>query len=269
MKQVQIIRREAKSHLPVPVRANSVKTLASIFSEKGPLKGVDGEEEERLLSQLLQKNPKEPDFHKSCREYWIDLRVKVYSEGKVLNISKDEKGNPLNIEDYLIYKWAKRHKLVANDKEEMERDSLKQFYIRDPEIEEKRQNKTVKTKRDAYKEFTKIAEKPDKMKMLIQVLSDADVDSMSPTQIENYIEELIEDNPSRFVKVVTDKSLEMKAFLVKLISANIIRKIGNSIYFGEEKLGDTMDDTVTYLNDKKNSETYLMLKEKLKAEDVN
>lgn len=263
IKEVQIIRREVKSHLPVPVISSSIKILASVFDGQGPLRGVTGDEETRLMSTLLGMDPADRDFHAKVREFWIDLRVKVPVDGVPLKIGLREDGTPYNVKDYLIYKWALKHKRVAHTKAEMDNNSQKLFYIHDPEVETKQQNMEVKMRKTAYMEFSKLDRKIDKMKMLLKVLDDVNVDNMTDVDIENRLEDVLNKDPKAFVDKATDKHLETEAFIVDLISKNILRKIGNSIYYIEEKLGGDMEETILYLADNKNSEMLMILKEKL------
>lgn len=265
MREVQIRRREAKSHLPAEVVANSIKVLGSHFVGNAPLKGLHTKEEQQILANHLDMDVDSKEFSKKSREFWIDLRVRVPSEGVVLNITQRSDGTPMNAMDYMIYKWAQRHKLVAKTKDELLSNSAKQFYIYDPEVESKRQNTKVKEKRAAYKEFIKITDSTDsvnKLKMILKVISDVDVNQMSDVQIENYCETLIEDKPNSFTAVATDKKLEVKAFIASLISNEVLNKYGNTIYFIEQKLGDTIDEAVLFLEDKKNSEILITLKAK-------
>ena len=263
MKEVQIRRRETKSHLPVPVVANSIKILSSIFDGGGPLRGVTGEKEKELLSKYLGIDKNDPILPEEIRRFWIDIRVKVPSEGVVLNITTNDDGYPVNIYDYLIYSWAKKHKFVANNKSEMDNDGNKRFYIHDPDVESLSDNAKVRIKRAAYQEFTKVVDNRDKMDMIVKILDDVDPESMTDTQLENHMETIVLKDPQKFVAVATDKNLELKALVSDLISKNILRKIGNSIFFIEEKLGDGIDDAVVYLKDKKNSEMLMVLKAKL------
>jgi len=263
MKEVQIRRRETKSHLPPPVVANATKVLSSIYSGQGPLKGVDGEKEKELLAEHLGISPEEDDFHKRCRAFWADLRVEVPSDGKVLTIETREDGTPVDIYDYLVYKWAKKHKYVADTREDMLDDSTKQYYIYDPEGEMRNQNKVVGYKKQAYKELIKMSDDEDKIDMMITVLTDSDPDQMNKTQKENYLDQLIEDDPKEFVRVATDKSLEIKSAISEMVSLNILRKMGNQYWFHDEKIGDTLEEAVLFFKDKKNAETINILKAKL------
>lgn len=263
MEEVQIRRRETKSHLPPPVVSNAKKMLSSIYSGQGPLRGVKGEQEKKLLSEYLGVDQDDRDFSKICRNFWADLRVEIPSDGKVLNITKGEDGRPANIYHYLIYEWAKKHKQVAKDREAMLDDSQKQYYIYNPEVEMKKQNSTVKMKKLAYKEFIKMQDDEDKIDTVITVLTDSDVDQLSLTQKENYLDQLIESSPEQFVAVATDKDLEIKSLISQMVSMDIIRKIGNQHWFVDQKLGDTLEETVLFFKDKKQSETVNILKAKL------
>lgn len=262
MREIQIIRRETKSHLPPPVVSNTKKILASIYTGQGPLKGLEGDEEKRILGDYLGIDPEDRDFSKICREFWADLRVPIPSEGRVLNITVID-GEPVNKYDYIIYKWATKHKLVASSKEEMLDTPHKQFYIYDPEKEVIKENKRVQFKKDAYKEFIKISDNEDKIDHLIRLLSDLDPSQMNIAQKQNYLDGLIEDDPERFVVTAKDKDLEIKAEIAEMVSLNILRKIGNQIWFIEEKFGDTLEDAVLYYKDKKNSEKVTLVKAKL------
>ena len=49
-----------------------------------------------------------------------------------------------------------------------------------------------------------------------------------------------------------------------MVSAGVLRKIGIRLFFIDETLGDTTEDTVIYLKDKKNSGKLTLLRAKLK-----
>ena len=49
-----------------------------------------------------------------------------------------------------------------------------------------------------------------------------------------------------------------------MVEFGVLRKIGNQLIFIDEVLGDTMDDTIVYLKNKKNSGTLTILRAKLK-----
>ena len=61
-----------------------------------------------------------------------------------------------------------------------------------------------------------------------------------------------------------DKNLEVKAEIEEMVSVGVLRKIGNQIIFIDEVLGETMEDTVIFLKNKKNSGKLTTLRAKLK-----
>jgi lipopolysaccharide export LptBFGC system permease protein LptF len=87
---------------------------------------------------------------------------------------------------------------------------------------------------------------------------------MTVEQIENSLYELKNANPKKFVRIATDKNLELKAEIEEMVTAGVLRKIGNQIIFIDETLGDTTQDTVVFLKDKKNSGKLTLLRAKLK-----
>lgn len=263
VREVQIRRRETKNHLPAPVISESKKYLASIYSGQGPLRGLSGEEEKEILSSYLGIDREDKDLTRIIRDFWADLRVEIPMEGKALNITTDEKGTPYEPYDYVIYQFAKKHPHVGADEEDMLNDSKKMFYIYDPEVAVSKTNEKVAFKKKAYAELIKIGEDQDKLDRLIRLLTESEPENMSLKLKQNYLDQVIEDNPKRFFIVATDKNLETKAILSEMVSHGVINKIGNQYYFIDEKLGDDVDEAVLFFNDKKRSEQVTRMKAKL------
>lgn len=269
VREIQLRRRETKSYLPAPIIGDSKKYLSSIYSGQGPLRGVSGEEEKRLLSSYLGMDAEERNFGKVCREFWADLRVEIPSDGKTLNISTDKNGNPVNTLDYLIFKFAEVHPYVAENRNAMLDNSKKMFYIYDPEEEVKNQNRTVTFKKKAYAELIKMGEDEEKIDRMVRLLTESDPHQMSIAQKQNYLDQLIEENPQRFVVYATDKDLEIKSIISEMVSESIITKMGNQYWFIDEKIGDTLEDAVRFFKDKKRSEDVNRMKAKLQEKRNN
>ena len=71
-------------------------------------------------------------------------------------------------------------------------------------------------------------------------------------------------DPKKFLRIATDKNLELKAEIGEMVSAGVLRKIGNQVIFIDEVVGDTTDNAVVYLKDKKNSGQLTVMRAKLK-----
>ena len=107
--------------------------------------------------------------------------------------------------------------------------------------------------KDADKEFIKASSNIKTMKRILRLMSNTNPDRMTEDQIENALYEIKNSSPKKFTRIATDKNLELKSEVEEMVSAGVLRKIGNQIIFIDEVLGDTTDDAVVHLKDKKNS----------------
>jgi hypothetical protein len=138
------------------------------------------------------------------------------------------------------------------------------FYIHDISRDIKKRNVEIQKRKDADKEFIKISASIDSMKRVMRVLSDSNPDRMSEEQLENALYEIKNTNPMKFVKVCRNSNLTVLAEIRQLISAGVLRKIGNQVIFIDEVIGENNEDAVVYLKDKKNSGQLTIMRAKLK-----
>ena len=267
-KKVYLRREDTDSFLPKEVRAEAVSKLSSVFVNRQPLKGFDLEDEKKYLNGILDVDPANHDWPKHAKLFWAELTIPVGFEGVELEIGKDDKGNPLQIMDWIKYNFAIRHPHTALTKDEMETNYRKRFYIQDPSKDDLKRNVKIQSKKDADREFIKISSDKKKMTWVLRLMSDINPDILSREQIENSLYDLKEGNPKKFLRIATDKHLSMKAEIEEMVSAGVLRKIGNQIIFIDEILGDTMDNAIVHLKDKKNSAKLTILRAKLKEMEV-
>lgn len=265
--EVQIIRREEISHLPTKVMNESKITIGSHFEPngRGPLRGLSREEEDKYLPRILGADPKEPTYRQKVQEFWATMSIPVPVGGAVLDITVDEQGEPYNLEDWIRYKWAQKHRYVASNKLEMDKDPRKKFYIRDPEEDTRRKNASIQVQKQADIEFIKASQDPEKGRRIIRIMNNViNPDVLSDSQVENELFELKNNEPARFLTVAKDKKLDTKAEIQSLVTAQILRKVGQQIIYIDQVIGDTMDDAVAWYTNPKNSTIVTDLKAKLK-----
>jgi hypothetical protein len=267
-KKIYIRRKEIDNFLPEEVRAEAIMKLSSVFVNRQPLKGFDLEDEKKYLNGLLDVDSANQSWPAHAKKFWADMTIKVGFEGVELEIGKDDNGNPLQIMDWIQYNFALRHPHVALTKEEMDKSYQKRFYIQDMSKDVLRKNSQIQSKKDADKEFIKISNDRKAMTWVFRLMSTANPDILSREQIENSLYDLKEKQPKKFLRIATDKHLSMKSEIEEMVSAGVLRKIGNQIIFIDEVLGDTLDDTVIHLKDKKNSGKLTILRAKLKEVTV-
>lgn len=254
MRKIYIRRKEVLNHLPKEVRASAKISIGSIYVDRQPLKGVEGEEANKLMSKILDVPPGHSDWPKQEKEFWASMTVKVPFEGVELNITTDEDGNPENIMDYITYKWCMKHRQVAESKEDMDANGEKRFYIYDPDKDLLKKNAEIKLKKEADKEFIKISSDLDKMRRLLRVLSKGSrPEKLTDMEVENQLYNIKNEKPAAFLKHSTDKHLDVRAELEEMIEIGVLRTIGNQIIYGDETIGENITDAIVYFNNKKNS----------------
>ena len=263
-KKIYLRRQDLGGHLPKQVRAEATMKLSSVFVNRQPLKGFSPEEEKKYMQGILDVSPDHVDWPKHSKQFWAELTIPVGFTGVELEIGKNEDGSPLSIMDYIKYNFALKHPHVAMTKAEMESDFSKRFYIQDLSREDKVKNNIIKLKKDADKEFIKASSNLNNMKRILRLMSNSNPDRMTEDQIENALYEIKNKEPKKFIRIATDKNLELKAEIEEMVSSGVLRKIGNQVIFIDEVLGDTTEDAVVHLKDKKNSGKLTILRAKLK-----
>ena len=184
--------------------------------------------------------------------------------GLDLEIGLDEDGHPLNVIDYIKYRFACAHPFVVADESELGASKRHQYYISDTRKELKEASANLVIRKDAYKEYIKLSDNEDRMNMVLHVYG-FDPKSMTKDEKDLQLEELQEDNPLYFLDICKDKNLELTALINEALSAEALRRVGNSILDGDITLGDSMEEAVLFLKDKKNSNVLTAVKAKLKA----
>tara|TARA_R110000765_G_scaffold32700_1_gene75650 strand:+ start:213 stop:1028 length:816 start_codon:yes stop_codon:yes gene_type:complete len=263
-KKVFIRRQDLGGHLPKAVRAEATYKLSSVYVNRQPLKGFNSEDEKKYLNGILDVNPEHGDWPKHSKTFWADMTIPVGFTGVELEIGKDTDGNPISIMDYIKYSFAMKHPHVALTKEEMASDVTKKFYIQDLTRQDKVRNNEIQIRKDADKEFIKVTSSSSNMKRILRLMSNTNPDRMSGDQVENALYEIKNSDPKKFVKIATDKNLELKSEIAELVSAGVLRQIGNQLIFIDEIIGDTIDDAIIHLKDKKNSGKLIILRAKLR-----
>ena len=263
-KKVYLRRKDLDNHLPEAVRAEAVMRISSVYVNRQPLKGLTPKEEKKYMQELLDVSPEHVEWPKHSKQFWAELTIPVGFTGVELEIGTDKDGNPLQIMDWIKYRFALKHPHVALTKEEMDGDFDKRFYIQDLARDDKVKNNMIQLKKDADKEFIKASSNPKSMSRILRLMSNTNPDRMTSEQIENSLYEIKNTSPKKFVRIARDQNLELKAEIEELVSAGVLRKIGNQVIFIDEVLGDTVDDTVVHLKDKKNSGKLTLLRAKLK-----
>lgn len=261
MKTVFIYRRPNTTNLPDDVYVEAKRRIGSVYLKGGDiLKGLTITEQKKWLPEILGISPNDPVWSKTVKAFYANLTIDVPSTGVTLNIDTDEEGNPINVMDYVKYRFCVDHPHVSTD-----RNSTKgRYYISDPQKEEAKKVSSTRLRKDAYKQLILLSDDNEKAVQVLKAFGKR-TENLSASQIELELETLLEAGHAEFIRVCTDKNLETTAFIWDCIEAGVLRKSGNTFLFGDEVLGDDMEQAIRFLNSKKNSSMLLDIQAKLKA----
>lgn len=262
---ITVNRRPNYTNLPDDVYAESKRKIGSVFTASGDIiRGLTFAEQKEYLPEIIGISPTDNEFGRACRDYYLNLTVDVPMGGLDLEVGLDDQGYPLSVIDYIKYKFVLAHPHVAAEENLLNGNKKLRYYISDgrKELQEAKQDLVIR--KNAYKEFIKLSDNEERMNMVLHVYG------YNPAKLTNdekelTLEELQEDDPQYFIDICTDKNLEMTALINQALSLEALRRVGNSILDGDITLGDSMEEAVLFLKDKKNSNVLTAVKAKLKA----
>jgi hypothetical protein len=252
-------------YFPADVIGDIKKHLSPTFIGRRVAKGITEDEEKVLLPKLFGIPDTHPDYHKKVDNFWNSLTRPVkYSTGLELDISTNSDGEPINIEDYIIYKRAQLNPRVASSKDMSRTSTNYWFYIYDEESEKLTTNQHVKKTTEAMQLYTKYSDDLNTIDLLLWMFND-NPHLMDNIEKQNNLFEKAQTYPEQFIDYCKDKDLATKAEILSLLYYQVIRKVGDTYAFIDSVMGDNIDDAVLFYKDPKNSSLVTNMKAQLKA----
>ena len=266
-KTITIKRKPNKTNLPDHIYESAKRRIGSTFGSSGEVNtGLSADEVKKLMPPILGVSELDPSFYRQVKEWFMNLSIDVPAQGVDLEISLDKKGDPINAMDYIKYKFSATHPYVlmdVTDKNEIRRKRKYAFVVEDKGREKVAQVAAKDARKKALAEYIKVSADKEKMIQVLRVLGEYP-DSMDPETQELTLEKLAGENPVLFYATATNTDLGIKSFIRNCLSGEVLRKVGNTYLDGEEALGNSEEEVVLFLKDKKNSETLVTLKARLK-----
>ena len=180
-------------------------------------------------------------------DFWKTFFIRMTDKQLVLDLE-----DPF---DELKYLFLRNHKLVQPSMNE--RKATAKYVIVNEEAEAEEINKRSKIKRNAIKAFDKLSNTDIKKALRLYGYK---ADSISAEQAEAKLYELVEDSPNKFLEIWVDNKYRETQFLIEAaIAKNIIRKNKNAYMYGTEIIGHSLEDTIAFLEDKKNQDIKLII----------
>lgn len=214
----------------------------------------------KKFNAAKKSNPKE-------RDAAIDLR-----DNEIINLerSKYKYGTPINMGDYLLWRYCLVYSDVANDIALINKSGGIRFYIYDAQREKHKEKIQFEIRNKATTLYVKLLEMPDKVDNMLWADKGGNV---NVTKLEfmdkcTMLENLAKANPADFIKLYSDVNLEVKALLERMIHYGIIKRLpGTSVVVDDNNdvIGNNMEEAIIFFkNEERNKAAITRFKSKLR-----
>lgn len=255
--------------------------IGSYFTKDSirPGMGLTTPEERILMPILLEMSKDDREYNKAVSNYFHEIYLKIPPHDKKRDVGGlkldialqdddapiSESNLPLNISDYIKYRFLISHPEVALSEEEGKGNQLKSYYIFDEKAVQAAKVKAGNTADDAIAAYIKIKDDSEKV---IQMLIALDIPRVEYHNKENEVlRRQAEVAPANFLKVLKNANLEVIALLKEMIESKIIERAGERFLYTESKniFATNTADAIGFLKDPKNSGDVLGFKSKIQA----
>lgn len=191
----------------------------------------------------------------------------------MIESKKYQYGDPLNLEQYILYRHCLNYPDVAKDEAFINSNANLRFYIKDKNKEEVRKNKLIKEEQIALRNLVELQASPVKTNAVYVeycIYSGISLsDGLSKTALVQSKElmDFATANPRKFNEFVNDKNLLDKAFIETLITrGELVRSDFNQQISTPdgEFIGANINEAIIYFKNPNNAGLKTKLENKLK-----
>lgn len=191
----------------------------------------------------------------------------------MLESKKYQYGDPLNLEQYILYRHCLNYPDVAKDEAFINSNANLRFYIKDKNKEEVRKNKLIKEQQAALRHLVELQASPVKTNAVYVeycIYSGISLsDGLSKTVLiqSKELMDFATTNPRKFNEFVNDKNLLDKAFIETLITrGELVRSDFNQQISTPdgEFIGANINEAISYFKNPNNAGLKTKLENKLK-----
>lgn len=266
------IRRVDIDLLPGYDQEDYIAKIGAAFSKEGSdtLRGLTAEEERKYLPAIIGIEPTAPLWESKTRNYWASISVPIEADGKKLQVGlrypseeaaeKGKDGIPINIPDYILYRYCLVYGRVANSKAEVTNSSKKiKFYLEDLEAEKKIQISNHKLSLDAFQAYMKMLEDMKVVRYVLWIEKDRIAEDLNPSAITDDEASIALNTfctrfPSEMIKYDKEKdTIRYKAFVTRAVHFGVLTRIPNTTTYmymqdGENvTLGNSLNEAAAYI----------------------
>jgi len=190
-----------------------------------------------------------------------------------LESSKYEYGEPVDVEQYLIYRHCLLYREVAKDTAFINSDPTIRFYIKDEQKENEKKKKLVNDRMKAMNNLAELYSSEEKFNAVYINIVSYNKENISEALLKDktdrtdYVMSFVNSQPDKFNSFFSDKNIVTKAFIETLIVRGELYKseFNQQITDAEgNHIGANMNEAVAYFNNPENAEVRKVYENKLK-----
>lgn len=252
---------------------NAVRVFVVPRLTSGKYVNVLTNDEKAYLEHIMGLEENALSIHKREHNFWDDSNPDGIA--KVTLKKQDNYFDLSDPSDYIRYKILLANKdFVAPSLEGLESfpKATYQYVIIGEGEETKSAKSAMSNTMMCYKEYGKVEDDADTLRLIIEILDGRPVAASSKLEfLQTKINNLIQANPKTFLKVITDKMLPTKVLIKKGVAAGVITKRGDFLYLrsdGKPLCDDGEDPTLSvaakYLNNPKHQSVKFAIEAEIK-----
>lgn len=254
---------------------NAKRTFTVPLLKSGMLCDVLTKDEKNYLETVLGLEPNAMSVYKKENNFWSSA-----NENGISNVTLYKQDNYLDLStpvDYIKYKILLANKDRIAPSPQALQDTPKatyEFVIISENDTTKLAKANMTLKMQCYKEYGKIEDDADKLRLIIETIDGRPLSSNTKIDVlQTKINDLIQANSRLFLKIVTDELLPTKVLIKKAIEAGVIAKRGDFLYLRSgntttplcnDDQEPTLNVAAKYLNEPKHQELKFSIEAKIK-----
>ena len=251
----------------------AVRTFVVPRLSSGMFVNVLTDREKAFLEEIMGLEYNALSIYKKVDNFWDDSNENGIN--KVRLTKQDNYFNLSDPEDYIRYKILLANKDYIAPSLQALQDTPKatyQFVIVSEGEETKVAKSNMSTTMMCYKEFGKIENNVDILRVIIETIDGRPTSQTAKLEfLQTKVNNLIQTDSKLFLKVITDPMLSTKVLIKKAIEAGLISNRGNYLYLRKDNTPlcepneePTLNIAAKYLNMPKHQDLKFSLEAKLK-----
>lgn len=254
---------------------NAIRVFVVPRLSSGKFVNVLTNSEKEYLEHIMGLEPNALSIHKRDHNFWSDANPEGVS--KVILKKQDTFLDLSDPSDYIRYKILLANKdYICPSLETLEnRPKATYQYVLIGEGDEHKQARSNTTNlMEAFKEFGKIEDNRDYLKLIIETIDGRPIAATSKMEfLQAKVSELIQVDPKKFLKVIRDSMFPTKVLIDRGVQAGVITRRGDWLYLRsdgkplcEDNQEPNINTAAAYLNNPKHQSIKFAIEAELKGE---